>query len=278
MNSFDEILETAQAEINASEELAGLTSNSRVSVWYNFMWIICYIIDVLRQMFGAHKTEIDLEIKNQKRHSLPEVRKRLLKFQYGFDLIGETDEFDNTGATDDEIENSKIIKYAAVTESDDEKRVICKIATETAGELSPIEETHLEAFAAYVKEIRPPGVPYTVINYLPDLLNLNIRIFRDPLQLDANGVDRINGTKPVEIALQEFMKELPFNGELRLQELADKLQKTDGVNLVQIDSALSAWLNAETGNYGDFTVIDVRRIPVSGYFKIVDFNGITYAV
>lgn len=276
MKNFDEILETIHSEKEEREELNGLTSESDVSVWRTFVYIVAIAIDGLRQMFSTHRTEIYNEIAEQKVHKATEIRNRLLGFQYGFEL--RNDEWVTGSATPQQIEESKIIKYAAVVESDDEKRVICKIATETGEELSPITQEQLESVAAFVKEIKPPGVPYTVINYLPDLLRLNIRIFRDPLILTANGLHRIDGIKPVEIALKEFMKELPFNGELKIQELANKLEKTAGVKLVHIDSAETAWLNAETANYGDYTAIDVRALPVSGYFKIIDFNGISYGV
>jgi hypothetical protein len=51
------------------------------------------------------------------------------------DLIADTDQFDNTGYTPEQIEASKIIKYAAVTESDAESRLIIKVATENADEV-----------------------------------------------------------------------------------------------------------------------------------------------
>ena len=278
MSDRNAIYEEILTEKENREELQELTSDSRTSDWKEFAWIISYICHLLSQMFTTHKEETETAIRNQKVHRSPLIRQTLLDFQYGFSLIPGTDEWMNGTATDEEIETSKIIKYAAVVESDDEKRVICKIATENDDELSPITEEQLEAVVEFVKEIKPPGVPYTVINYLPDLLRLNIRIFRDPLVLTANGIHRVNGTKPVEVALMQFMKELPFNGELQLQELANKLEASDGGRLVQVDSAETAWLDADNGSYGDFEAIDVRTIPASGYFKIVDFTGISYVV
>jgi hypothetical protein len=245
------------------------------NIWFE---IVAAFHFILERLFDEHRTETHEYIASQKSHRLPQIRQRLLDFQYGFGLKPGTDEWSNGNASEETIEASKIIKYAAVVESQNESRVICKIATETGGELSPIEPTEFEAVNAFVKEIKPPGVPYTVINYLPDLLRLNIRIFRDPLVLTGGGVHRVTGLKPVEIALSEFMKELPFDGELRLQDLANKLENTEGVSLVQIDSAETAWLDAGSGQYGDYTAVDVRVVPESGYFKIEDYNGISYVV
>ncbi|MDK7675112.1 nucleotidyltransferase [Weeksella virosa] len=270
-----------QTMIQAKERnarLVGLTSDSKVSVWGNMLYIFAYCAEVISQMFTQHRAEMDGKIANQKTHRLAWIRDLYLNFQYGFDLMAESDQFDNGSATDEEIESSKIIKYCAVNESSTQREVIIKIATETNDELSPIDSDKMEAILAYTKEVKGTGVPYRIINYLPDLLKLNIRIFRDALVLDGSGMNRQTGEKSVEIALQEFMKELPFNGELRLQDLANKLEKVPGVNLVEIDLAQSAWIDAQNGTYGAFETIDVRKIPASGYFKIVDFRGIRYVV
>ncbi|MDK7376060.1 nucleotidyltransferase [Weeksella virosa] len=232
----------------------------------------------LGELFNKHRKEMDQKILNQKTHRLEWIRNMFLNFQYGFKLKPESDVFDNASASEEEILQSKIIKYCAVNESSNQKEVIVKIATERNGEMSPIDTDKMEAILAYAAEVKGAGVPYRIINYLPDLLKLNIRIFRDALVLDANGMNRQTGEKSVEVALQEFMKELPFNGELRLQDLANKLERTSGVNLVQIDLAQTAWIDADKGTYDDYESIDVRRIPASGYFKIENFNGIRYVV
>lgn len=240
--------------------------------------IIAFSHYILEQIFGVHKRELDELIASKKLHNGIWVREQLLNFQYGFNLIPGTDKWNNAGKTEDEILQSKIIKYAAVTESSNEKRVICKVATEINEELQPLTPDEIEAVSEWLMQIKAAGVPYTLINYLPDLLQLNIRIYRDPLILTSNGVHRVDGTKPVEDALKEFMKELPFNGELRLQDLSNKLEQTEGVNLVQIDSVLTSWIDPGLGNYGDWQVVDVRKVPESGYFKIEDYNGINYLV
>lgn len=240
--------------------------------------IIAFSHYIMEQIFGVHKRELDELIASKKLHNGIWVREQLLNFQYGFNLIPGTDKWNNAGKTEDEILQSKIIKYAAVTESSNEKRVICKVATEINEELQPLTSDEIEAVSEWLMQIKAAGVPYTLINYLPDLLQLNIRIYRDPLILTSNGVHRVDGTKPVEDALKEFMKELPFNGELRLQDLSNKLEQTEGVNLVQIDSVLTSWIDPGLGNYGDWQVVDVRKVPESGYFKIEDYNGINYLV
>lgn len=233
---------------------------------------------VLKELFSQHRKEIDEKIAKQKTHRLAWIQGMYLNFQYGFELLPESDLFNNDDATPDQIEESKIIKYCAVSESDTQREVIIKIATEVSEELAPVKADKMETIYEYTTRIKGVGVPYRIINYLPDLLKLKIRIYRDPLVLDNRGMDRTSANYPVEDALKEFMKELPFDGALQIQDLSNKLEKVPGVKLVQIDLAQSCWINPATNGYGDFTNIDVRKVPESGYFKIVDFNGISYEV
>ncbi|MDM1042123.1 MULTISPECIES: nucleotidyltransferase [Empedobacter] len=262
----------------SNSNLDGLTSTSKTSVWRMMLYIMAFSVEQLAQLFTVHRSEIDAKFLNQKSHRLPWIQSLYLNFQYGFELIKEKDLFDNTGATTEEIEASKIIKYCAVNETANEREVIIKIATEKDDVLSPLEIDKIEAIYEYTKRVKGAGVPYTIINYLPDRLKLNIRVFRDPLVINANGMDITSAEYPIPKALQEFMKELPFNGELRIQDLANKLEAVTGVNLVSVDLAQSCWINATTNNYGDWTTIDVRRIPESGYFTIENYNDIRYEV
>lgn len=74
------------------------------------------------------------------------------------------------------------------------------------------------------------------------------------------------------------MKELPFDGELRIQDLSNKLEKTEGVHLVNILQVQSCWIDPSSNNYGDWEAISVRKRAESGYFKIENFDNITYTV
>ncbi|CDF80561.1 conserved hypothetical protein [Formosa agariphila KMM 3901] len=229
-------------------------------------------------MFDLHATEVDTQILNQKNARLPWYRFMALKYQYGFDLITDTDNFDNDNATEEQIETSKIIKYAAVNESEVDSRVILKIAGETSEELSPITLEQRSAFDAYIAEIKPAGVKVTIINYEPDILYLDLRIYRDPLVLSDTGMSILNGNYPVEDAIKEYMKELPFDGEFIVQSFVDKLQLVNGVKIAHIVNIESAWIDPQLDDYGDPVPVDVKTIPTSGYFKVNNFDNITYVV
>jgi hypothetical protein len=276
-----EIQQTILTEKEKHPELNVLSSTSKVSKWRLFVYIISYIIFTLELLFDTHKQEVTNLISEKRPGSLRWYRGKALDFQYGFDLDPDTDKFINEDYSEEEIDTSKIIKYCAVNNSDTKGRLIVKIAGETNGELKPITEAQQESFTTYIEEIRDAGVPVTIINYLPDLLNLNITIKRDPLVLDAQGyaVVPINGIiRPVDTAIQELLRKLPFNGELIINHLEDEIQSASGVLQIKIDNASSSWIDPNTNDYGQSIGIYMSKIPESGYFKVVDFNGIKYVV
>lgn len=275
-NIITELIAKKEAEIG----LAGLTSTSKVAIWRLMIYVVAFAVWSLEILFDEHQTEVNTILSQLKPHTARWYRNKALAFQYGFDLYPDTDVFNKENKTPEQITASKIIKYSAVTEATNESRLIVKIATEDGdGLLSPISEPQKESFDAYINEIRDAGLKVTVVNYLPDILRLNIKIYYDPLVLTSNGVaiTGINsGKKPVEIALKEFMKELPFNGELILSSLVDKLQLTEGVAIPHLVSAASKWIDDDGLGYGNFENISVKKIPVAGYFQIEDFNLLEY--
>ncbi|WP_185284973.1 nucleotidyltransferase [Elizabethkingia anophelis] len=270
MRTVNDIYSAIIAEKERQSELNGLTSPSKSAVWRLLFYIVAYAHYTLEQIFDTHKQEVEIILRNEKVQNLLWYREKAKAFQYGFQLNRDKDQFDNTGRTDDEIEASKIIKYAAVTEAvaDNKSLLILKIATESNGKLSPITPDQYESFQSYAKDYRGAGINLVVINYLPDILKLKLTIFRDAKIINENGYNILQGNKPVEDALNEFMKELPFNGELLLNSLVDKLQKVDGVLDPWLWTADSKWLDPKTGGYGNYEPIQISKIPESGYFEI----------
>ena len=240
--------------------------------------IFAIILFLFEKIFDEHKKEVSEALSQQKPHTARWYRNKALAFQYGFDLITDTDKFNNQGFTEDQISASKIVKFSAVTEADTESRLIVKIATEQGGELQPISLGQKASFDAYINEIRDAGVRITTINYLPDILKLQMKIYRDPLVLDENGQSILTGEKPVEKAIKEYFKKLPFNGELVLANLVDALQQVEGVKIPHIILAESKWIDAGVNDYGNYQPIEVKTIPISGYFKIENFDNINYIV
>ena len=273
--SIQEIQELIYQSKTQEPALNELNSTSKVAIWRLWVYIIAVAIWSLEKIFDLHRADIDKRLAELKPHTARWYRSKALAFQYGFDLLPDSDKFNNMGHTEEQIEASKIVKYSAVVESPNEGRLIVKIAGEQGEQLQPITDAQKQAFEAYLQEIKDAGVRLSVVNYQPDVLHLQMKIVYDPLVLDSNGQSIIHATKPVETAIKEYLKRLPFNGELVLAHLIDELQQAEGVRIPHLVLAQSKHIGTN-GNYGAFEAIEISKIPTAGYFTIDNFNDITY--
>ena len=252
-----------------------LNSTSKVAIWRLWVYIIAVAIWSLEKLFDQYRADIDKRLAELKPHTARWYRSKALAFQYGFNLLPDSDTFNNQGHTEEAIEASKIVKYSAVIESKNEGRLIVKIAGEQGEQLQPITDAQKQAFEAYLQEIKDAGVRLSVVNYQPDVLHLQMKIIYDPLVLDSNGQSIIHATKPVEETIKSYLKRLPFNGELVLAHLIDALQQAEGVKIPHLVLAQSKNITIG-GGYGAFETIEISKIPTAGYFTIDNFNDITY--
>lgn len=252
-----------------------LNSTSKVAIWRLWVYIIAVAIWSLEKIFDIHRADIDKRLAELKPHTARWYRSKALAFQYGFDLLPDSDKFNNQGHTEEAIEASKIVKYSAVVESPNEGRLIVKIATEQVDTLQPITDAQKQAFESYLQEIKDAGVRLSVVNYQPDILHLQMKIVYDPLVLDSNGQSITNAFNPIERTIKAYLKKLPFNGELVLAHLIDALQETEGVKIPHLVLAQSKNIGTN-GEYGAFEAIEISKIPTAGYFTIDNFNDITY--
>ncbi|MGV4391372.1 nucleotidyltransferase [Ornithobacterium rhinotracheale] len=266
--SIEEIQAEIYREKENHEELNELNSTSKTALWRLWIYIVSVAIWSLEKLFDLHRAEIDERLLQLKPHTARWYRNKALAFQYGFDLLEDSDKYNDENHTEEEIEQAKVIKYAAVVESAEQRTLIIKIAGETGGKLWKLTPEVESSFKAYINEIKDAGVAISVINYRPDRLKLNLRIVRDPLVLDENGIEILTAKQPVREAIERHMKSLPFNGELSLQKLVDEIQKANGVADVSLDLAESQWIDGSTDTYGSAMPIDISTIPVSGYFAV----------
>jgi len=73
------------------------------------------------------------------------------------------------------------------------------------------------------------------------------------------------------------MKLLPFDGEFVIFDFLNYIKNNaDGVVTPVAINIESAWIDPLLDDYGTPVSIDVKRIPESGYFKVVNFDNIEY--
>lgn len=223
---------------------------------------------VNQQLFEQHKIDISAILNEQMSGTANWYAWKAKQFQFGQELVFETDYYDNTGLTSEQISSRQVVKYAAAVESLDKSILYLKIATESNGNRQPLSAVQLTAFKNYLNAYQYAGVRIVVINDQPDHMKLTIDIYYDPQVLDESG-KRLDGNAntPVQDAIRNYLKNLPFNGMYTNQALVDTLQVLDGVDVAEIKFAASRY-----GAYTQFTEINAREIAHAGYYQISDAN------
>lgn len=239
---------------------------SAASIESIIFYIAAFCAWVLQMLFDTHTAEIDDKIRRLKPGTLVWYAEKLKTFQYGDDLVPETDYYDNTGLTDEQIAERKVIKYAAAIEqafSNGRFGIRAKVAGEVNGQRQALSPAQLDAAKEFASRFRFAGVYLEVTSDPADYLTLSLRVYYNPLVLNNQG-QRLDGTDntPLQTAIDEHLKNLPFNGRFNLTSLVDAMQKVNGVADPRILSAQTKY--AATA----YTEVIDERIPNSGYLKI----------
>lgn len=224
---------------------------------------------VMQELFDQFKVDISVILNAQLSGTVNWYAYKAMLFQYGMKLVPETDSYDNTGLTSEQIAAMRVVKYAAAVESKDKSILYVKVATDNGnGVRTPLSSTQLTAFKQYLNDVQYAGVRIIVINDPADEMKLQVDIYYDPLVLDETGkrLDGISNT-PVQDAIRNYLVNLPFNGTYTNQKLVDTLQLIEGVRIAEIKSAASRY-----GTYTEFTEINAREIAHAGYYQISDEN------
>lgn len=251
-------------DANNVEVIAMLGNTSKVAIWKIIFYTVAFAIFTLEKLQDIFKLEIEETISKLKPHTLRWYAEKCKLFQYGYNLVPETDYYDNAGLTDEQIDDSKVIKHAAVVENEGIGLRI-KVAVENNNELEMAPAGVMTALTDYVKQVKDAGIKILLSSGAPDDLKAKMRVFYNPQVLAADG-SRIDGTdsEPVQNALKAYLKNLPFNGLFVPQLMVDKLQAVEGVVIIKDDDWLVRYAAL------DFTSVDFEYLPDAGYLRAVN--------
>jgi hypothetical protein len=251
-----EVLTTSE-----TNTLANLNSTSKVAIWRLWVYIQSFAIWLHEGIFETHKIEIEELIALNKIHTVKWYREKVLAFQFGQALDGESDLYNNAGIDMAVINARKIIKQASVSPVAGELRI--KVATEVLGELQQITPDQYNALKQYLDLVTDAGTIIRLISRPADQMKATIDIYFDPLVLDGYG-QRLDGTDdaPVQKAISSFLRNLEFNGEFIKTKLTDFVQTVEGVEMPVFKEIYTKF-----GAY-DYVLIDETYIADGGYMVL----------
>lgn len=250
-----EIEALIDAEKAKYTELSTLNSVSVVAIWKRWRYIVAFFTNYIWQLIDAYKVEIETIIKNGIAGRGEWYVQKAYEFQFG----------DNLSVVDNVLQYEvidiakNIVKRASYFNDTTANPPIIKlrVASEDSGSnIIPLSAPQLTAFTDYVNSIMFAGVRIDIISQATDLLKLIANVYYSPL-FDLTTV-RTN----VEIAINNYLKNLPFDGQVRISALTDSIQAVEGVSDVLITTIQA---KATAGSYANVTRV---YNTVAGYIQI----------
>ena len=173
---------------------------SKVSIENILLYIVAAALWTHERLFDEHRAEVENTIAQLKPHTLRWYVSKVKQFREGQPLIDGTDQYDDTGLTDDDIAQRQVVHFAAATEA--ATTVYIKVATDNGGVKQPLTTDQLNGLKAYIAEVKDAGVRVEVINEPAYHLQLSLVVYYDPMVLSPQGMHLQQGGYPVNDAIK----------------------------------------------------------------------------
>ena len=224
----------------------------------------------LEKIFDRHTAEVTETINQLKPHSLRWYVNMAKQYQHGHSLVDGETYYDNSGLTDEEIEEARVVKYAVATEMSN--TVIIKVASLDPDTNRPmiLSDAQMAGLRQYISEIKDAGVYYRAVTGSGDALDIAMTVYYAPAQLSVVDDDLSDGDNDTLInsTIQQVIADLPFNAELEVATIADAVRALPGVKTASVDSisdkngSISAYCISEFG-YFILNSLSLNLIPYS---------------
>ena len=247
--------------------LNDLNSPSRVARWRHMLWVVAVCVWVHEKLWDLFKAEVDRIAAGSHIGTLRWYVEKAKAFQYGYDLVI----VDNVPAYATDEPASRIVARAAGKDSG--SIVLIKVAKLSGTDLVPLSTPELDAFNAYIDEVKMAGTVVNVVSALPDLLKVAMTVYYDPLVIAADGTLILDpAVRPVDDAIKGYLANLPFNGKVVLNALVDAVQVVPGV----VNPALGT-VQAKYGLF-PYSTVSVQYETYAGHIIIDPANPLTATI
>lgn len=226
-------------------------SFSSVSLENILFFILAACYHVLEMMFDQHKADVDETISKAVVASVPWYHKMALAFQWGDSLVLNENTLQYEYAVKDE--SRQVVKYAAVRDMGTNVQIL--VSGDTGGRPSALPDDVLTVFREYMNRVKVAGVILNISSRESDRLMIYATITADPLVFDEHGRLLRDGSKPVEEAIAEHLKNIVYGGTFNKTRLVDAIQCVEGVEDVELglcyyrNSDGEDWMEVTGNNY-----------------------------
>lgn len=281
--TIDQIFNEMITQKEATAELNGLTSSSKVAVWRLIFYICAVGISIVENLFDLHITLVNQKAADAIAGSLPWYAAQTLLYQHGDTLVFNKTTGQLTYPNEDT--DLQIIKLSASYDNAGVVYIQAAKINDSTGEIEVLTTPELNGLIGYWELKKFAGTSLTITSEAPDKLELEVNIIYDATILSDQGELLTDNTiKPVENAINNYLIAFGsenYGGNFKLMDLTDAMQAADGVLNVVITKAV-ARNDAETLSTDILAETNQYYQCYAGYIKI-DPNyplssGITYSI
>jgi hypothetical protein len=200
-------------------------SFSAVSIESILFFIVAACCHVMEALFDRHRQDVDDKISRAVVASVPWYYKIARQFQYGDALV--FDEATSQWRYQTVDEKKRVVRYVAVRDRGTSVQVLA--SGEKDGMPDPLSNEILTAFKQYMNRVKIAGVVLNVRSLSADSIQVRATVQVDPLILSANGTRNGDGAKPVEDAINAYLRGITYGGTFNKTRLVDAIQAVEGV-------------------------------------------------
>lgn len=244
--------------------LAALNATSKVAVWRLWAYITAVAIHLHEVLWDAFRIEVAAQAARAVVGTAAWYQRMVLAYQHGDGLTYNA----TTGGYGYEVinESQQVVKRCAVVEGADSVLTLKVAGLDGAGNPVALTTAHQNGLSSYVTKMRFAGTRYTIVSGNGDILRVAGNVFYDAAR------DAATLQTQVQVAVERYVSQLPFNGQFLLSKLEDAIQSVDGVEDVQLVSVQTKTLPG-----GTYTAIARAHVPLYGYYQIDSTAGNTLA-
>jgi hypothetical protein len=260
------------------KELYGLQSDatwaesfSTVSVENILIYIVAacaHMVEVLMEQYSA---DVDEKAERMVVASVPWYWEKALAFQLGDELTLDS----STGAygyakTD---ESKQVVKYAAVRDKGRSVQIV--VSGDKNGRPTPLDDATMTAFRHYMNRVKVAGVMLNISTHESDTVRIAATVTIDPLVLDEQGNVLSGSGRPVETAIEGYLKGIAYGGTLNKTQLTQAILAANGVEDVELTA-----VEYTTDGGVTWTMLTGNNYTgVSGSYTVENLEGgLTYVV
>jgi hypothetical protein len=237
---------------------------SAVGVLNNMADTIAININILEQLLDTYVTELEGIAATAVPGTATWLQQKVMEFQYDADIpqvIQLIDLIPTYPVVDEELQ---IITRAAVTETGN-GRVTVRVAKSDPPEALTTDE--LTALEDYLEIIGPAGPQITALSLAADRIEVTAEVF-------YNGQYSTSIQADVELAINNYLGSLEFDGIVYVSKIQDAIQAVAGVKDVVIGTIKA---RKESTAYSGATTVTRLWNTVAGYIIEEDTASHTFA-